>query len=148
MVIRGMLVALLLVTGLGIVTVLLVLPPANVVHAQTETETPTITPTVTITPTATLTATATPTVTPTATATPTLTPTATPLPTMTPTPAPTPTPAITNTLYTVQLPSGGQGVIELKATVGDLMVAAGVALLSGLWLFDQLRRLAQGARAR
>lgn len=132
---RGMIVFFILLGGMGL-TYALLSAPVRVYAQDDPTETPTITPTVT------------PTITPTATATPTLSPTATALPTMTPTPAPTPTPAITNTTYTVQLPSGGQGVIELRATAGELIVAAGVALLFALWLFDQLRRLAQGARAR
>lgn len=84
--------------------------------------------------------TATPTITPTATATPTVTPTATP--TITPTPSPAPG------NYDVQLPSGQTGILEMRITAGDVIVAIGIGLLFTLQLFNAIRGLVQGARAR
>lgn len=63
-------------------------------------------------------------------------------------PPPTPTPPITTTTHTVALPSGDVAAIPMEATAGEIIVAAGIALLIGLALFEHLRRLAQGARAR
>lgn len=63
-------------------------------------------------------------------------------------PTPTPAPPITSTTHTVQLPSGDVASVPMTATAGDIFVAAGVALLIGLALFEHLRRMAQGARAR
>lgn len=61
---------------------------------------------------------------------------------------PTPAPPITSTTHTIELPSGDVASVPMTATAGDIFVAAGVALLIGLALFEHLRRMAQGARAR
>lgn len=93
----------------------------------------------------------TPTITPTATATPTMTPTVTATPTTTPTATVTPTATLEPTgvtIYTVDLPSGGQGELYMSATAGDVFVTIGTIGLGGITLFYVLYRLAWNASRR
>lgn len=93
----------------------------------------------------------TPTVTPTATATPTVTPTVTATPTLTPTITTTPTATLGPTgvtIYTIDLPSGGQGELYMSATAGDVLVTIGTIGLGGVTLFYVLYRMAFHASRR
>lgn len=93
----------------------------------------------------------TPTITPTATATPTLTPTVTATPTITPTVTVTPTATLGPTgvtIYTIDLPSGGQGELYMSATAGDVLVTIGTIGLGGVTLFYVLYRMAFHASRR
>lgn len=77
---------------------------------------------------------------PTATPTITSTPTETPTPTNTPVPTNTPTPG--PLVYTVPLPSGGNGQVMMSASAGELIAGGVGVLLATLVIFYLVRDMA------
>lgn len=73
-------------------------------------------------------------------ATPTPTPTITSTPTETPTPTNTPTPGAL--VYSVPLPSGGNGQVEMSASAGELIAGSVGILLAALVIFYLVRDMA------
>lgn len=58
------------------------------------------------------------------------------------------TPAPGPAVYVVELPSGGQGHIEMKISAGEAIIAVGIAALVAVGVFGVLQSWARGAKAK